>query len=824
MHPHVRAESEKTSTSANPSTRAQEVWKQYQQLVAQGAKADINTLDLMKNTVCTRAYVARPSSLCAPPPPHPTLSPQLHSMCQEYCDTVADLMVASDHARVTAGLHKALMNLSEQSNEQIRAFITMHKAGEVCHPVPISPLHHPLNPLSTHCRPQGAGLVKSAVESEGYDFTQMVAGSATDAQEFAAAVERFLQAEQERRHATLQLLKHAHAVEGTGLEEERRRLTPVELRGAEKQERRMDEEKAACVQEVLQLVEARIGALKAHAFVEELTPAEVVTGAVPRTTKSGRAITQRVLPVWEGTILVRDELKEQRALISSIRRHLIDSYNKLCREHVHRIGPASDNFKIDASAGQSMLEEVLRRYRSSLTALKQLHIYEADRIAPLRPEIINEVSLPQQLSEHSNHTDDVVLGCYMEVDLTLPISERSSISPQTAGVGLSYFQPLSIVSSYRGIGFNLQSFCQQADLVEVGGGPSGGGRGDRMAGRRRHLNQSGSSEVLRREAARRDPEVARVFTKCVERIVERGAASSAWDQVYQVAEMAYMKCFLWPTAELNNILLTVTATMAEKKGGLHLAPVVFNSVRQFDNLLEHVRQDVGAMGYRVSKNSREEMRMLRKKHARGGTFHPHLAAHPVLLYADSGVDDEFMGLYMRSKPWNLKENSLSDTEEVLKLFDDEKAYLEARWERSIGVKRGEEALYFHVPRNVVLAVSPGDVPEMAARWEERLNNLTNSQHTYEAMFLVIYQEILRESAAAGERGAKAINQYTLKKAVESLTRRMESYNVTPNANTYSTMLAICRRYPQELAELEKRTLDKMKTGGKELWWQWFEEL
>eukprot|EP01061_Rhynchopus_euleeides_P009806 TRINITY_DN19106_c0_g2_i1.p1 TRINITY_DN19106_c0_g2~~TRINITY_DN19106_c0_g2_i1.p1 ORF type:complete len:883 (+),score=399.47 TRINITY_DN19106_c0_g2_i1:42-2690(+) len=756
-------------------------WTLYQELSENGAKADINTLDLLRTT--------------------------LHNLCYEYCEEVSRALEVDPSARLTAAMRKALMNVADLPVDTVQSFLSSFKSTP------------------------DKSVMRRDDSTEGYDILQTIAGAVPEGQmeAFGTLCEAFLRLEQERISATRQLDAHQEALEKGGEDAQKRRLTPDSLRAVEAEERRADSEKAETLQLMLDLVGSSVETLaERNPFVTDLKPAEVVTGSVPRTTKDGKAIPQRKVPLWEARILVRDDLREARDLICEIRQHLISAYNTLCCEHLHRIGSASDSFRIDPAVGQKQLEEVMKRFRSSLLAMRQLRIYEPDQIAPLRPEITAELSLPIQLSEHGNHTEDVVVGCYIEDDRSLPLTQRCNLSPESARIGLSYYQPLSLISAMRsrgGLHFDLTEFSNQAGLIE--GGPSDSRRDSRITMRRRLLNRAGGAILQRREAARRDEDVRRVFSACVERIIERGTATSCWEQVYQIAHLAFDRCCLWPSSELNNVLLSISSSAPERNMRTQLVTMIQNNVRTFDSLVMWVRRDVGALGLGLESPTKEAIVRARRPQGRSrelATFKPHLAHHPVLKYTDSGVDEEFMGMYIRSKPWEMKDNRRTDTEESMMLFESEKKYLEERWKESTGVERNTDGIYFDLARGQIVTVTKGDVPDMAARWEDRLHNLTNTHHTYDALLQICYDELVRETQSQGSSEAKGFNNDLLSKHVSRVIELMEENSVEPASATHSLILALCRRLPEHLKVLEQETLDRMKHAGHELWWQWFEEL
>eukprot|EP01059_Diplonema_ambulator_P021768 TRINITY_DN3622_c0_g1_i1.p1 TRINITY_DN3622_c0_g1~~TRINITY_DN3622_c0_g1_i1.p1 ORF type:complete len:863 (+),score=327.30 TRINITY_DN3622_c0_g1_i1:40-2628(+) len=741
--------------------RRADVWIMYRELESLGAKADINTLDLLRGT--------------------------LHALCQEYCDSFADEVVQSNHAKVTAAVHKALMTVSEMTPENVQAFLRTWETNK-----------------------EGAELMHNQGTKEDYDLLQLVSGMTSDPQQVMDLAKQFLTCEKDRKAATSMLEGHEQSLKDN---EKGSRLSMESMRHAEQRELDADMEKARCVQNIVAMVEAsKIDELAMNAFVSNLTGAEIITGSVPRSTKSGKAITELKVPLWEGNIIVKEEFKKLRETISTMRQYLVAQYNELCIEQVHRQGQASDGNRVDPALGQEIIEGVLKRFRSSLRALTLLNIYDDDRIAPLRPEIISHVSLPIELSEHSDHPDDVVTGCHMESDRSLPPEQRAGLSPKAASVALSYYQPNSIVKGTQKFTFDLMDFCRQHDLIDGTARREDDQKKDKqtdkMLMRRRKLNTSSSLRFVRQEANRRNPALQKVFSTGVERIIERGSADIATDAIYKIAELAYMQCHLWPASDLNELVLTCAVAASSSPTRLGLATLVYYNVRRFDDLVVAVRKDLGFVGSATR---------------RPGGVKTHLAKHPVMAYADSGVGSEFYGLYFLAKPWEHEEGRQSDTEEVMKLFDRERDLMTKRWEDSVGVSR-EQGGTFYDPFGNEVVVTPGDVPELAARWEDRLRNLTCSPHTYDAIFKVMYDEVVNAERTRGTQGAVEINKYDFAKLVKRAVHQMEQYQVTPGSTTFSLLLGIARRFPSEFQGLEESILKKMKLAGREHWWQWFEEV
>ena len=745
---------------------------------------------------------------------------QMHNLCHEYCEDVAREIVTSPGARLTAAIRKALMNLADLPNENIESILNALTGDSVCTHTHLHP--PPLPSIIPHHPQESKELVKHNSDSAGYDIIQTIAGAVDNLKSFGEACRAFLKAEQERVSATRQLMSHQDSLEGKAANSQR--LSPGSIGNVERAEYNADVAKADAVGKILEMVKDAVPALAEDPFVKELRDAEVVTGAVPRSSKSGKALTQRILPMWEAEIVVSARMKEQRALLGEMRQHLIEGYNTLCKEHLHRVGPAADSFQIDQTVGQRNIEEILKRFRSSLLAMKQLRIYETDQIAPLRPEIISEVSLPVSLSEQSSHKDDVVVGAYMEDDRCLPLAQRCNVSPETARVGLSYFQPLSLLGRVQrregGVGFNLTEFCNQAGVSERS-------RDSRNVLTQRKSWLTSSEADLMRETVRRDPAVAQVFTACVERIIERGAAHSCFNVVGEIFDLAYRKCHLWPSKKLNNALLTAIASEASDKHRTALLTLINDTVKTHDKLVNAVRASVGVVGVPLDPHNFKDGKPPKRAQLRrqyGTTFKRHLAQHPVLRYTDTGVDEEFYALYIRSKPWLLKSEGRSDAAEALKTFKTELKYLKDNWKASCGVARGVDGMYVDVTTLKVETVTAGDVPPMAARWEERLRHLTDKHHTYDAILQVAYDEIAKSDKETGTAGNEKVNPYTISNIVTEVIALMERHNAEPAASTFSLLLALSRRLPNELAGVEEETLARMKKAGKAMWWQWFEEL
>ncbi|KAJ9458828.1 excreted/secreted protein 15 [Diplonema papillatum] len=764
---------------ADVDGRRADVWHIYKELSTMGAKPDINTLDLLRNT--------------------------MHSVCYEYCEAVKQRIIKSDHAKVTAGLHKALMDVSEMAADDINTFINSF----------------------AHSGSENAVVKAAGSESAETDLVVQAAYASGSPRAVMKICEDFLTAERERRSCTDMLSAHESALQGDG--DTTKRLSNEQVRRLEEDERRQDLAKGQGVQSIVGMLKdpAVLTRLAEHDSVQKLTEAEVVTGSVPRRTKSGKAIHSEVVTEWEGTILIDSDLKEMRSLISMMRRHLIEGYNLLCKEQVQRQGAAGDHLKID---NQDIIEEVLRRYRSALRALCILNIYEADRIAPLRAEIIADVSLPITLSQHADAEGDVTIGCYIEIDRMLPVNDRSQLSLETARIGLSYYQPTSMLPggiSMEGLrrnksGFDVLQFCMAVDIVEPADLSARYDSKDTRAVARRlsqatqnrkGLNTTHFLSIVRREAARRDPAVHRVLVACAERIIERGSANTQPDLVMQLADLAYLRAHLWPSSELNNSFLTMAATSTSSVARKFLSTLPFYTVKNFDDVVNHVRSEMGLLAGRSPVTSDRRGKVQRNVH---------MFSHPVFTYADSGVDDEFFGLYFRARPWEDQADKASDTDEVFRLYRDTEKEILDKWEESVGLARGTEGKALD-HRGVFVDIAAGDVPLLAAKWEDRYRKLT-STHTYEAMLQIVFDEEAAARALSGTTGAKAYNKYKIHGSVREVIRLMRQHNVQPGQRTYALILSLCSRAPDELSELRYETLKEMKSRGKEFWWQWFEEI
>eukprot|EP01061_Rhynchopus_euleeides_P009807 TRINITY_DN19106_c0_g2_i2.p1 TRINITY_DN19106_c0_g2~~TRINITY_DN19106_c0_g2_i2.p1 ORF type:complete len:212 (+),score=87.41 TRINITY_DN19106_c0_g2_i2:42-677(+) len=82
-------------------------WTLYQELSENGAKADINTLDLLRTT--------------------------LHNLCYEYCEEVSRALEVDPSARLTAAMRKALMNVADLPVDTVQSFLSSFKSTpDVC--------------------------------------------------------------------------------------------------------------------------------------------------------------------------------------------------------------------------------------------------------------------------------------------------------------------------------------------------------------------------------------------------------------------------------------------------------------------------------------------------------------------------------------------------------------------------------------------------------------------------------------------------------------------------------------------------------------------
>eukprot|EP01062_Namystynia_karyoxenos_P082037 TRINITY_DN914_c4_g1_i1.p1 TRINITY_DN914_c4_g1~~TRINITY_DN914_c4_g1_i1.p1 ORF type:complete len:929 (+),score=287.04 TRINITY_DN914_c4_g1_i1:127-2913(+) len=787
------------------------VWQLYEEMTANGAKADIGTLDLLRNS--------------------------LHALCRHYCNLAADELAKMRNAQIAAWLRYALIEAEEKGVLKKAGLEEEGKKEELW-----------------VWNDQWANVGELNLFNDFYHYSIPKGEVRTRVQERM----RFFAEHWDKSRARATRLREDDA------KEKSERMPIGDYNNLSRASRAADERLAEALFDLTALCETFVTQELLERIGKVMTPEKVVIGAVPRDYKGREfALSTRPLADWEVSVVMRPEFRKLRGIITRMRLHLVDQYNALCSEFLFRQGQAIDECRRDEQTGQEILENTMRRFHESLLAVKAFTMPGEKQHEWPRPEILGRSRLPpnwralvdgnpredEEVDEIDFWLDNLTIGCALYDD-NFVWPERVALLPATWRVALSYYQPLEMLQGKKEIktargetivyqAFDLLRFCNIAgvldgrveaqlrgakeqdalakidDLINKKAAVLSAVWRDRKAGFESQLEGEIADQWERAEFMRRQPEVSDVFTACVDRIIEQGSAKTAADQIRSIANMAYHRAHLYPNARLNSSLLSAAASM-DPEHRVALGREVLQAVRDFDDLaawsLDHltkVHSEEKDEGWDPKAPKPDTVADHKKSLSQKESFN--FITKRVLSHVDSGVDADFYGLLIQCHVWEVTTDASSSVPQrpaarkspissALAWFSEQRTAIETR------------------VQNIQSSAHPSAVG-MRRRWEERRRHLLESPSTYDALLRLVHDEVTAPGGAVEEQAAR-LHHGNIKRIMEE----MKKYGVTPNASTYDMLFAIARRSPTVFANLRDQSLREMKSRGREFWWQWFEEV